>query len=97
MGAKPIVPNVSRLTRNPDFIGTCVEAGAEVEFGELPNVDGRVGKSMLQQILSLAELEADMTAERTRKHWQRLESGTRSSGATVATYWPTTSRAVMSA
>lgn len=67
MGAKLIVANVSRLTRNPDFMSTLVAADVEVEFCDLPNVDGPVGKFMLRQMLSVAELEAGMIAERTRK------------------------------
>ncbi|KQP44018.1 recombinase family protein [Methylobacterium sp. Leaf106] len=67
MGAKLIVANVSRLTRNPDFMSTLVAADVEVEFCDLPNVEGPVGKFMLRQMLSVAELEAGMIAERTRK------------------------------
>lgn len=67
MAAKLIVANVSRLTRNPDFMSTLVAADVEVEFCDLPNVDGPVGKFMLRQMLSVAELEAGMIAERTRK------------------------------
>ncbi|CAO4172288.1 recombinase family protein [Methylorubrum extorquens] len=67
MGAKLIVANVSRLTRDPDFMGTLVAADVEVEFCDLPNTDGPVGKFMLRQMLSVAELEAGMIAERTRK------------------------------
>ena len=67
MNAKLIVANVSRLTRNPDFMSTLVAAEVEVEFCDLPNVDGPVGKFMLRQMLSVAELEAGMIAERTRK------------------------------
>ncbi|WP_449410511.1 recombinase family protein [Methylobacterium komagatae] len=67
MGAKLIVANVSRLTRNPDFMSRLVEAGVEVEFCDLPKVEGPVGTFMLRQMLSVAELEAGMIAERTRK------------------------------
>jgi DNA invertase Pin-like site-specific DNA recombinase len=67
MGAKLIVANVSRLTRDPDFMGKLVAANVEVEFCDLPNVDGPVGRFMLRQMLSVAELEAGMIAERTRK------------------------------
>ena len=67
MGSKLIVANVSRLTRNPDFMSTLVAADVEVEFCDLPSVDGPVGKFMLRQMLSVAELEAGMIAERTRK------------------------------
>jgi DNA invertase Pin-like site-specific DNA recombinase len=67
MGAKLIVANVSRLTRDPDFMSTLVAAEVEVVFCDLPNTDGPVGKFMLRQMLSVAELEAGMIAERTRK------------------------------
>lgn len=67
MGAKLIVANVSRLTRDPDFMATLVAADVEVVFCDLPRVDGPVGRFMLRQMLSVAELEAGMIAERTRK------------------------------
>ena len=67
MGAKLIVANVSRLTRDPDFMGPLVGAGVDVEFCDLPNVEGAVGTFMLRQMLSVAELEAGMISERTKK------------------------------
>lgn len=67
MRAKLIVANVSRLTRNPDFMGRLVKAEVAVEFCDLPQVEGPVGTFMLRQMLSVAELEAGMIAERTRK------------------------------
>ena len=67
MGARLIVANVSRLTRDPDFMSTLVHAGVEVEFCDLPNVEGAVGTFMLRQMLSVAELEAGMISERTKK------------------------------
>ena len=67
MNATLIVANVSRLTRNPDFMSRLVEAGVEVCFCDLPSIDGPVGKFMLRQMLSVAELEAGFIGERTRK------------------------------
>lgn len=67
MHARLIVANVSRLTRDPDFMSRLVKAGVEVEFCDLPKVDGPVGTFMLRQMLSVAELEAGMIAERTKK------------------------------
>lgn len=67
MGAKLVVANVSRLTRDPDFMGRLVEAGVEVEFCDLPKVEGAVGTFMLRQMLAVAELEAGMVSERTKK------------------------------
>src|SRR5262245_60978352 len=67
MGATLIVANVSRLTRDPDFMSTLVSSGVEVEFCDLPNTEGPVGRFMLRQMLAVAEFEAGMIAERTRK------------------------------
>jgi DNA invertase Pin-like site-specific DNA recombinase len=67
MKARLIVANVSRLTRDPDFMSRLVQAGVEVEFCDLPKVEGPVGTFMLRQMLSVAELEAGMIAERTKK------------------------------
>jgi DNA invertase Pin-like site-specific DNA recombinase len=67
MGATLIVANVSRLTRNPDFMARLVAAGVEVRFCDLPKVEGPAGRFMLRQMLAVAELEAGLIAERTRK------------------------------
>lgn len=67
MRAKLIVANVSRLTRNPDFMRLLADAGVEVEFCDLPESEGAVGVFMLRQMLAVAELEAGMVSERTKK------------------------------
>jgi hypothetical protein len=67
MGATLIVANVSRLTRNPDFMGRLVEAGVEVRFCDLPKIEGPAGRFMLRQMLAVAELEAGLISERTKK------------------------------
>jgi hypothetical protein len=67
MGAMLIVANVSRLTRNPDFMGRLVEAGVEVRFCDLPKIEGPAGRFMLRQMLAVAELEAGLISERTRR------------------------------
>src|SRR5215207_6880100 len=67
MRARLIVANVSRLTRDPEFMSKLVEAGVEVEFCDLPRIDGPIGTFMLRQMLSVAELEAGMISERTKK------------------------------
>jgi DNA invertase Pin-like site-specific DNA recombinase len=71
MGATLIVANVSRLTRNPDFMSRLVEAGVEVRFCDLPKIEGPAGKFMLRQMLAVAELEAGLISERTRKALER--------------------------
>ncbi|MER9965571.1 recombinase family protein [Mesorhizobium sp. M0060] len=67
MGATLIVANVSRLTRSPDFMARLVAAGVEVRFCDLPSIEGPAGKFMLRQMLAVAELEAGMISERTKK------------------------------
>jgi DNA invertase Pin-like site-specific DNA recombinase len=67
MGATLIVANVSRLTRDPDFMSTIVAAGVEVRFCDLPKIEGPAGRFMLRQMLAVAELEAGLISERTKK------------------------------
>src|SRR4051794_22489791 len=67
MSAILVVANVSRLTRNPDFMGRLVEAGVEVRFCDLPKIEGPAGRFMLRQMLAVAELEAGLISERTKK------------------------------
>src|SRR3954468_6766930 len=67
MGATLIVANVSRLTRNPDFMTRLVAAGVEVRFCDLPKIEGPAGRFMLRQMLAVAELEAGLISERTKK------------------------------
>lgn len=67
MGATLVVANVSRLTRNPDFMGRLVQAGVEVRFCDLPSIEGPAGRFMLRQMLAVAELEAGMISDRTKK------------------------------
>lgn len=67
MGATLVVANVSRLTRNPDFMARLVEAGVEVRFCDLPKIEGPAGRFMLRQMLAVAELEAGLISERTKK------------------------------
>lgn len=67
MGATLVVANVSRLTRNPDFMSRLVEAGVDVRFCDLPKIDGPAGKFMLRQMLAVAELEAGLISERTKR------------------------------
>ena len=62
-----VVANVSRLTRSLAFLSKLLEAGVDVRFCDLPQIEGATGRFMLQQMASVAELEAGMIGERTRK------------------------------
>jgi DNA invertase Pin-like site-specific DNA recombinase len=41
-------------------------AGVDVLFGDLPAIEGPTGRFMLQQMVSVAELEAGMILARTK-------------------------------
>ncbi|MGU3541322.1 recombinase family protein, partial [Methylobacterium sp. A54F] len=54
MGATLIVANVSRLTRSVAFLWRLLEAGVEVRFCDLPQIEGPTGRSLLTQMVSVA-------------------------------------------
>jgi DNA invertase Pin-like site-specific DNA recombinase len=62
-----IVANVSRLTRSVAFLSKLLSADVEVRFVDLPALDGATGKFMLHQMAAVAELEAGMIGERTKR------------------------------
>ncbi len=62
-----VVANVSRLTRSLAFLSKLLEADVDVRFCDLPQIEGATGRFMLQQMASVAELEAGIIGERTRK------------------------------
>ena len=62
-----VVANVSRLTRSVAFLSKLLAADVEICFVDLPSIEGATGRFILQQMASVAELEAGMIGERTRK------------------------------
>jgi DNA invertase Pin-like site-specific DNA recombinase len=62
-----VVANVSRLTRSVAFLSKLLAADVEIRFVDLPKIEGATGKFMLHQMASVAELEAGMIGERTKK------------------------------
>ena len=62
-----VVAKVDRLTRSLAFLSKLLEAGVDVRFCDLPQIEGPTGRFMLQQMASVAELEADMIGDRTKK------------------------------
>jgi DNA invertase Pin-like site-specific DNA recombinase len=62
-----VVANVSRLTRSVAFMSRLQAANVEIRFVDLPQVEGATGKFLLQQMVSVAELEAGMISERTKR------------------------------
>src|SRR5436190_3719747 len=62
-----IVSKVDRLTRSVAFLSRLLEANVDVRFADLPQIEGATGRFMLQQMASVAELEAGLISDRTRK------------------------------
>jgi DNA invertase Pin-like site-specific DNA recombinase len=62
-----VVANVSRLTRSVAFLSKLLEADVEIRFVDLPSIEGATGRFILQQMASVAELEAGMIGERTKR------------------------------
>lgn len=62
-----VVAKVDRLTRSVAFLSRLLEAGVDVRFADLPTIEGPTGLFMLQQMASVAQLEAGMISDRTKK------------------------------
>ena len=63
-----VFAKLDRLTRNVDLLRTLVSSGVDLLFCDLPNVPpGAMGRFLLTQMASVAELEAGLTSERTTK------------------------------
>jgi DNA invertase Pin-like site-specific DNA recombinase len=61
------VAKVDRLTRSVSFLSQLLDAGVDVRFADLPQIEGPTGRFMLQQMASVAELEAGMISKRTKE------------------------------
>jgi DNA invertase Pin-like site-specific DNA recombinase len=61
-----VVSKVDRLTRSVGFLSRLLEAGVDVRFADLPQIEGATGRFLLQQMVAVAELEAGMIATRTK-------------------------------
>jgi DNA invertase Pin-like site-specific DNA recombinase len=64
--AKLVVAKLDRLSRNVSFLLTLIDAGVEVLFADLPELNGAMGRFMLTTMASVAELEAGLISERTK-------------------------------
>jgi DNA invertase Pin-like site-specific DNA recombinase len=61
-----VVSKVDRLTRSVSFLSRLLEAGVDVRFADLPQIEGATGRLLLQQMVAVAELEAGMISARTK-------------------------------
>ena len=57
---------LDRLSRNVSFLLKLIEAGVEVLFADLPELNGAMGKFVLITMANVAELEAGLISERTK-------------------------------
>jgi DNA invertase Pin-like site-specific DNA recombinase len=66
-GAKLVFAKLDRLTRNVDLLRSLVASGVDLVFCDLPSVPpGPMGRFLLTQMASVAELEVGLIGERTR-------------------------------
>lgn len=62
-----VIAKLDRLARNQQFLMSLVDSGVDVVFCDLPSIPaGAVGRFMVQQMASVAELEAGLISERTK-------------------------------
>jgi DNA invertase Pin-like site-specific DNA recombinase len=61
------VAKVDRLTRSVSFLTRLLDSGVDVRFCDLPKIEGPTGRFILQQMASVAELEAGFISDRTKK------------------------------
>ncbi|MBN8996351.1 MAG: recombinase family protein [Rhizobiales bacterium] len=61
-----IVAKLDRLTRSVAFLSRLLEAGVDVRFCDLPQVEGPQGRFLLNSMVAVAELEAGLISQRTK-------------------------------
>jgi DNA invertase Pin-like site-specific DNA recombinase len=64
--ARLIVAKLDRLSRNVSFLLKLIDAGIDVLFADLPDLNGAMGKFVLITMANVAELEAGLVSERTK-------------------------------
>lgn len=66
-GATLVFAKLDRLTRNVDLLRSLVTSSVDLVFCDLPHVPpGAMGRFLLTQMASVAELEAGLISERTK-------------------------------
>src|SRR5271170_4858488 len=67
IGATLVFAKLDRLTRNVDLLRSLVASDVDLLFCDLPHVPpGAMGRFLLTQMASVAELEAGLISERTK-------------------------------
>jgi DNA invertase Pin-like site-specific DNA recombinase len=61
-----VVAKLDRLTRSVAFLSRLLEAGVDVRFCDLPQIEGPQGRFLLNSMVAVAELEAGLISQRTK-------------------------------
>ena len=62
-----VVSKMDRLTRSVSFLSRLLDAGVDVRFADLPQIEGATGRFLLHQMVAVAELEAAMISKRIKE------------------------------
>jgi DNA invertase Pin-like site-specific DNA recombinase len=69
-----LVAKLDRLSRDTRFLLALMDSGVDVAFGDLPHVEGAMGRFILTQMAAVAELEAGLTSQRTKAALQAAKA-----------------------
>ncbi|WP_312016116.1 recombinase family protein [Bradyrhizobium sp. JYMT SZCCT0428] len=72
--ASLVVSKVDRLTRSVAFLSRLLEAGVDIRFADLPQIEGATGRFLLHQMVAVAELEASMISTRVKAALQAAKA-----------------------
>ena len=81
--ARLVVAKLDRLSRNVAFLLKLIDAGVDVLFADLPELNGAMGKFVLITMANVAELEAGLVSERTKAALKAAKAR----GGTAGTPW----------
>jgi len=62
-----VVSKMDRLTRSVSFFSRLLDAGVDVRFADLPQIEGATGRFLLNQMVAVAELEAAVISKRIKE------------------------------
>jgi DNA invertase Pin-like site-specific DNA recombinase len=69
-----IIAKLDRLARNTKFLLALLDSGVNVQFCDLPQVTGAMGRFIVTQMAAVAELEAGLISERTKAALQAAKA-----------------------
>lgn len=66
LGAVLVVAKLDRLARNAHFLLGVMDSGIEVQFCDIPEISGPMGRCIITVLAAVAELESGMISQRTK-------------------------------